>query len=253
MATDPDIKMNELITFVRQETTRHRRVARITWIIGVFLIIVVVTYMSGLLYMIRGILEPMTAATMIRQQVEVNLPPVLTGVEQSLKDKAPDLANWVNQYIRQTLPEIRKEGERQIDLVVDQSLPLMREEIRSVIHAYVIEHKDELQEIYASQKAPGFADAFVSNMVADIAMDVDRRLKDSSGVGLAYVETTTLNSLKDLDGDLKRLAAMDAKDMTRSERLQRRLIVCWLQIMNDQLQKKARGETEALTPSLVVQ
>lgn len=237
----------ELRNFLKQQITANKKSTKVTWLVGIVLALIVVCYMSGLLYLVRGILVPATAARMIAQSIEGNIPAMMSDLETSIKGQAAPLADTCSKKAMAYLPKLREEAEYQIDLTYQQWLPLLREEIRSTVHAYVVEHKDELKEIYATQKEPGFAKAFVDDMADKLVSDLNSRLcAEQSGHDLNYVRKASLNYLMDINVQLSNLIKMKASEMTRSERLQRRMIVSWTHVVDELLQQQRRGEEGSL-------
>jgi len=228
--------------FLEEKIAANRKATKATWVVGIIVLVLIGTYMAGLVYLIKGILEPMTAARMIGMNIEASLPSVLNETELSLQQQATPLANALSDEIMAAMPQMRKEAEEQIDLVYDQLLPLMREEVRSVVLSYVIEHEQELHDIYAAQKCEGFAEAFVDNVMADLTKALNRELSTATrGHDLEYVSATSLSTLEDINEQLTRLIKTETESMSRSERLQRRLIVSWVHVLDDLLQAKERG------------
>jgi hypothetical protein len=227
--------------FLKQQIISNRKSTKVTWLVGIIAALLVVCYMSGLLYLVRGILEPATGARMIVQAVEGNIPAYERDLEQLLKDQAVPMADTFSKTATAYLPKLRKQAEEQIDLTYQQWLPLLREEIRSTVHAYVIEHKEELQFIYATQKEEGFAKVFVEQLSDQITADLNNRLcAEQPGHDLAYVKAASLNYLQDVNINLANLMKMKPEQMSRSERLQRRVIVSWTAAIDELLLQKSR-------------
>jgi hypothetical protein len=239
--------MVEYRKFLKKQIIGNRKSTEITWFVGLILTVLVVCYMSGLLYLVRGILVPATAARMIAQNIEGNIPAMMSEIELSVKGQAAPLADTCSKMAMAYLPKLREEAENQIDLTYQQWLPLLREEIRSTVHVYVVEHKDELQEIYATQKEPGFAKVFIDELADKLAKDLNNRLcAEQPGHDLNYVRKFSLNYLMDVNEQLSNLIKMKASEMTRSERLQRRMIVSWTRVIDELIQKQRNGEEGSL-------
>ena len=240
--TTESIPTEDLDAFVEEQIAGNRRATKLTWIVGAVLILLVGCYMSGLVLLVRGMLVPMTAARMIAQSVEQGLPAILGETERSLHDQAVPLANALSDRLIIMLPELRKKGQEQIDLACDQWLPLLREEIRSVVQAYMLEHEAEFRLVYESQKEEGFADVFVDQLVKEVAASLQAELlQDGKGRGLDYVGTMAMGALNDINGELSRLLNLSGDEMTRSDRLQRRLIVAWMQVLDEMLRYRRLG------------
>jgi len=223
--------------FLEQEVARLGKKTRLTWIGGIGVLVVLVVYMSGVLGLVRGMLEPRMLARMIALHVEESMPTVLYETEQGIEKQAPVVANAISEQIMQAIPRVREEAEKQIDLACDEMLPLLRDEANETIRAYVAAHAEELDEIYSSARLPEFGEAMVDAVVNDLAVELDARLTVASGHNLAYVGARALEMMQDINGQLVFLLDKDSGAMTRSERLQRRLIVTWIHVFQEALGK----------------
>lgn len=227
---------NELKQFLNEEIDRNKKAIRTTGIVGLIVILLVACYMFGTVILVRSMLEPMTAARMIGEQIELNLPSVLNETEQALQLHAPVLANTLSQSVMDALPKVRREAEKQIDSSYQELLPLIRQEMLSTFHTYVNDHREEITDYYETQKSPDFAKFFVDEVISEMTGSLNRELRqDSRGRDLVHVQVASLNALKEVNEELSRLLQMKPEEMTRSERLQRRLIVTWIQALDELL------------------
>lgn len=232
-----------LANLIVQETARNRKAARMTWILGLVFVAILTAYMTGLLYLVRGILEPTTAARMIAQKVEADIPALMRDLEQQLRHEATPLANEFSRQIMSCMPQVRLAAQDQIDRTYQEWLPVMRDEMAQAIHSYVVAHRKDLEALYAAQKEPGFAKVFVDDLTAQIVAELNRHLRENgSQHDLVYVHDVSLNVMKDINRQLTMLMTRKAEEMTRSERLQRRLIVSWVQVLNELLQQRAASK-----------
>lgn len=237
MADETKTQENELKQFLNEEIDRNKKTIRTTWIVGVIVVLLVACYMSGTVILVRSMLEPMTAARMIGEQIELNLPLVLGETETALRSQGPVLASMLSRSVMDALPAVRREGERQIDLSYQEMLPLMREEMRSTLRTYINDHREEITDYYETHKSSEFPKFFIDEVVSDLTGSISRQLRqdDSGGRDLVHVRAASLNALKEVNEELSRLLEMKPEQMTRSERLQRRLIVTWVQTLDELL------------------
>ncbi|MBN1675859.1 MAG: hypothetical protein JXR37_32750 [Kiritimatiellae bacterium] len=242
--TKPKTGADPWSDFIVEQIARNQKAIRATWIVGIILLGLVTCYMSGLVLLVRSMLEPKTAARMIGIHVEENLPSVMNGLEDALRDQAVPLANSLSSAIITTLPNLRQHGENQIELVAKEMLPLLREEIRSTLHAYVEAHEEQIRDFYQTHKSPEFAEVFIDMLVQETAKSLNKELLAGQH-GLKHVKSAALQGLKDINAELARLLNMSAEKMTRSERLQRRLIVTWLHAVHEACRKANAATTPA--------
>lgn len=232
---------DNLAEFIAAETRENYRCARITWIIGLVVTLLVGIYMCGIKYYVGElILNPQVAAQVIRDQVQnAAIPALIGGLEDSLKQQATPLANALSRELMARMSLVRTEAENQIKLTHHQFLPLMREEIRSVIHAYVTENEVVLKELYADQKVEGFAKLYIEQLTAEITSDIERMIGETTNLnGIAGAESKALTYLQNVEGGLDTILSKPDAELSRSEKLQRRLIVAWVRIVEEKLAEK---------------
>lgn len=231
---------DNLAEFIAAETRENLKAARLTWIVGLVIMALVTCYMSGLLLLLRSMLDPQISANMIRQQVEGQaVPALLSSLEDSLKAQAPTVANALSKGIMSSFRALRAEAEDQIKVTHHQLLPLMKEEIRTQITGYVAENEAELKQIYTDQKVEGFSKIYIDHLTKQLTTDIEAHIAQQSNLdGLQGVEAKTLAYLEDVQGGLDSVMSKPDAELSRSERLQRRLIVAWLRIFEDKLADK---------------
>lgn len=234
---------NELSTFLQEQIDRNTKATKVTWIVGAIVVLLVTFYMSGLVYLVRGILEPMTAARMIGQSIEENMPPVLGGLEKTLEQQAIPVANALSEKLISSIPLLGEDARRKIDLTYEQFLPLLREEVRTTLRSYMEEHKEEIADLYETHRGPEFVNLFIHALVAEMTEYLNEKLSENaSGLDIEYVSVSFLNALNNINDDLSRLLNLKTENMTRSEILQRRLIVIWSHSLEQLLRSKRSGE-----------
>jgi hypothetical protein len=199
--------------------------------------------MTGMLILVRGMLEPMTAARMIGLHVETHLPSALDGTEEALKQQAVPVANALSERIMATIPLLREQGEKQIDSTYMVRLPCLREEIRGVVQCYVRDHEEEFELVYRTQKEAGFAEVFIETVTAEAVNSLNKQLRADHGErDMKYAHSVSLQALEDINTELVRLISLNTEGMSRNDRLQRRLIVTWMHVLDEILNKRNAGQ-----------
>jgi len=241
MADDTQEKLQKLTDFIEDRIARGQKALRLTWAIGLVLLALVTGYMAGVVWLVRGMLEPRTAAAMIANHAEANLPAVLEGTEAALMAEGPAVADALSRQILGAMPALREDAEFQIDTAYREMLPLLREEIRSTVRVHAEVYKDELVDYYRTHTQPDFPKTFIDRIAADVAAAIDSRLRKAApGKGLEHVEDRVMRVLDEMNAQLGMLLTKKTGQMTRSERLQRRLIVSWVQALNELMKKRGR-------------
>ena len=230
---------NELSAFLKQETARALRAARTTWIVGLALFLFAIGYLTALLALIQGMLDPKITACMVAQRLDAALPAMMLEAEASLRNLAPAAAEALSARAMEAMSEVREEAERQIDLTYEQVLPLMEIELRQTVRAHVDAHADEIRNFYRVHQQPDFPDQFLQAIAQDAMSSLDR----ASGGGFAarrpgYFADAVLQALATVNAQIETLRDKPTEQMDRSERLQRRLIVAWLRVIEEAIRQR---------------
>ncbi len=232
ISNSPDTK--ELAEFIRRQIDINRKATKNTWIVGIILLAVVTCYMSFSLYMLRSILVPQTAARMIAQSVEANLPSAIDEGGRALKLQAPLFADAVSERLMSALPAFRKRGEKLIDLACDDMLPLLREEIRSSVDTFMDLHRDEIVAAFEGQTEDGMPEQVVEELLSDVRTSLNEALREGcDGQDLTVLRESTYDALFDVREELARLNSLTPDKMTEEDRLERRMIVTWLVALDE--------------------
>lgn len=225
---------NGLESFIQEQTARNFRAARLTWTVGLLFVLFLATYLGGVIYLVHGILEPHTTARMIVRNVEADLPAFMQELEVSLRGEAAPLAADAGKAILDAMPQARIAAQAQIDRAYTDILPALRDDARGAIHDYVVAHEAQIREVVAAHKEKEFAQSFVANLTHDVARDLGKQLAtETHGASLDYIRMASLDALKDINAQIAALVTKKAEEMTRGERLQRRLIVSLAQGLDE--------------------
>ncbi|NQT94722.1 MAG: hypothetical protein HQ559_18340 [Lentisphaerae bacterium] len=242
MTSEHTDQTGNVMDFFENEVATTSRKARMTWIVGLLLVALLAVYLGGVSLLIRGMLEPRTAARMIAMQAEETIPQLLLETEVGLQAQAPFLADSLSKQLMKAMPALREEAERQIDATYEEVLPHLRAELGVTLHQYVEAHDEEIRDFYDAQKVEGFEHAFLDAVVDDTLAALDKEIMmKSEGRGIDHAITAALAGLTDIDGQLNTLLVKGEDEMTRSERLQRRLIVSWLRVVEDLMRQQQRA------------
>jgi hypothetical protein len=223
-----------LVAFLDKQIARKRRATKLIWIWGIVVFALVTCYMSAVVITVRTMLEPHCAAAMIANSVRENLPTLMAQTEATLQANAPTVADQSSRFLTETVfPAVRGHAEEMIDNTVDESLPLLEKEMTETLRAYIEMHEQEIAEMREAHEDRELADAFVSNLLIDLRGSLDHHIRNEApGADITHIQTQSLTGLQEVRDQLKALLEMETDNMTREERLQRRIIVSWLMMVD---------------------
>ena len=224
----------ELAAFVKEQIVGNARATRRTWLAGVGFVLFLAVYLSGVLWLVHGMLEPAIAARTIARNVEADMPGFMSEMENALRQEADPLAAEVCKAIVDAMPRARAEAEAQIDRAYLDHLPMLRDAVAATIREYAAAHQTELREAVSAHKEKDFARIFADHITQEVARDLDRELAAvQPGASLNYIHMAALDAIRDMNARLAALASKKSVELTRSERLQRRLIVSLAQAVDE--------------------
>ncbi len=215
----------DLNAFLEQETRRLQSSTRNTWIVGILFALFLLFYMSYVLKMISTILDAENAAFLITDHVKENTPKFLEETERALVMKAPELADEMSRVFIQTIPQLRKVAQDQIDTAIEEMIPFLSREYEEVLTSYIKSHGGELRELTAVESPQEFADNFTKGLVLLFGEELNKYLrKEYGGRDLNFFKENSVLSLQAMNEHLEELLAEELDGMDRYERLQRRLL-----------------------------
>ena len=216
----------ELTAFIESEQERLEKNAKLTWYVGIGLVVFIGGYLTWISCFLRNeLLNPDQLAKVIAGNIRADIPGYIQNTEQELIARAPELADGVSEEIQASIPRVRGEIQRKIDDVYT-TIPALEWEISETIKVYVAEHSDEIKAVAAAHSEEEFAEHFTNDLVKEVLTKFDDRLRvRTGGDGLQEFRIDSLNSLQELDKELGALLAQNRHRMSRSDLLKRRLVV----------------------------
>lgn len=241
MTTQTDSN-DALVAFLQEEIERQKKRNKMTWIVGLVLVAVIGLYLGSIGRFVKNdILEPKRMAEWVAYQMQENMPGIMADTEKALIAKAPEVADQAVAGLLEIPSLVSFEASKQIDLVVDEMLPALKYEVTSTLEAYVEEQASQSALVYSGHQDQESVNAFVGQLAADLASDLDREFKMDSGEGTEYLVRQSLRGLHEINFTLKELNRKSPEEMTRTEQLHQKLIVSCLRGV-DNLVVQARNE-----------
>ena len=241
-----------VVKYLTEDIERTERSAKRIWILGGLLIFIVTGYMSWVISSVRStFLEPQALTDVILGGIDESVPQYLEDAKVYLDQQAPLLAEEVRLRIFDLFPEVRVQGEHAIDLAYDM-IPVLQGEIEGAIEAHVALHGEEIKAFYASHDHMRAADEVLESVMEAVMDKLDQSLREHTGrnEGLLEIKMASLESLQNINVQLVGLLKKKPHEMSRQERIQRRLIVTWMQALQNHFEDQRiqlshlMGETE---------
>lgn len=221
-----DEDTNRLSTFIHNETLSIQRSTRRTIVFGGVLALLIAGYMGFVIFMLKGFLEPQALAMVVADQVAETLPDVINSAELTLRAKAPELANQITDSFMQAIPKMAETGKQEIDLAYQERIPYINEEFKNIVRDYIEDNSEELVAFTETHSAEAFAQYFTEQMMVELGVQLEQRLNDSHArtSNLKYFSNNLTYSLLAMNTTLDEFLHQDINQLTRQERLQRRIL-----------------------------
>jgi len=226
----------KLEDFMRSEIERTRKGIGTTYIFGGIVAILIALYMTFILNMLKEATNGQFLAIAVRQQIEAAAPEMISSGEEALAAEAAVLANNLSNRFLEIIPELAQTGKESIDATYSEVIPYVADEVSAIVRDYIRFNEAEIREFADSHSIEQFAREFTRQVMDEFATQMDKRMKETTGgEGLAYFNDNLLVSLQAMDGTLEELLETPADQLTRRERLQRRILARLVTTVTEQM------------------
>ncbi|MBN1673332.1 MAG: hypothetical protein JXR37_19965 [Kiritimatiellae bacterium] len=226
-----------LTTYLEARLVEIRRQTRRIRHGGAIVALLLAIVLSAELCLVRWLLQPANAADAVVGYLTDAWPGLLHDLHRELARQAPVSANAVAERAMAVIPCLRRQAEREIELTYRERIPELQVEECEALRAYIRSHRDEIVEHYQQHHGAQFRARLLDMLGSRAVASLDQRLRQPSmGRGADILKHLSLEGLRSLDQHLARLVAADAAALTRRERLQRRLIVSWLHLLEESVE-----------------
>ena len=169
-------------------------------------------------------------ATIVANEIDVNLPSQLAVIESSLIQTAPENSKKLVSNIKAIAPEINVKAKESINHVIAM-MPTLREDLSGAIEAYFVENKEDMKSFVEGHSEQEFASYFMDDLLATLSLRFEEELKSEGGFDA--IKSMSLKRLTSLNNHLNSLANKNRFDLTQDEQLQRRAIVSWVKLLEN--------------------
>ncbi|MDX2111512.1 MAG: hypothetical protein SFY80_14875 [Verrucomicrobiota bacterium] len=237
--------------FLRDEVSQINRSNRQALFLGAIFAVALIVYMTVILNMIRGFLDPELITNNIAVQIEKQTPVFIADAELNLKLQAPAVAESLSLTFLRAIPALRAEAEQQIDLCHKEMIPHLSLELQEIIRTYILENKDELKAFVDAHRAdPDFANQFTSDMLAELGTQLDATMKiDFEGRDITYFKENVMAGLLALNTHLDTLATPNPEKLDYRLRLQRKILASLINKLTSQ--EFTNNQIELLLPDFL--
>jgi hypothetical protein len=229
-------KNNELQTLIEKEIADYEKRTRLTWRVGLPLVLLVCGYLGyvGMKWN-EIVLNPTNLAMFIADSIDADAPAAIRQTEQSLKQEAPAFVSWMHGEVIKMLDQVESQAELQVDTVFEL-LPVLDQSASVAIDEYFEKHKVEIKELYEAKNDQKYVEGIVDDVFTEFNTQLGEHFqvvfKGKDFTGIPEVSVAQLHHINER---LSELAKMHPARMTPTERLERRVIVAWVNALGDQL------------------
>ena len=150
--------------------------------------------------------------------------------------KLPCLLKRFENSIYEMIPTIHEQGEEAIEHAYG-FVPALGAEMEGAIEAHFAQHGDEIKAFYDGHDQVDAAEHVIGGVLDRIVQEIDDRVKGRNGMGLDDYSDASAASLRKINEQLESLIRKSPRQMTKSERIQRRLIVTWIRALDSHFEK----------------
>lgn len=244
MSENSEAVSNEVVAFLKSEAEKNEKAARATWMFGGLIVLVIAGYMTWMVQNVRSlILDPEDLAAVIVTSLDDNLPGMMEDAESYLASQAPVLANGLKTELVRVMASSRKGVQGEIDSIY-RMIPDMSGQLADMVRGKGAEFSSDIRQMVKSHEDnEKFAEHVVDAIMSDLGQFVDEEFVGLGGQrGVGTLKADSLESLKRVNSSLVNLVNKRPSSLSRSEQLQRRLLVSWVHIMDRHLPKPKRGD-----------
>lgn len=245
-----DNELQGLADFVAAEAEAARKTTRNQVIVLAVVSVILIVYFAVANHFVKKYTEPKELARQGAVLLDENVPTIAQMVEGTLKDGAPQLAEFVaNKAVKEGIPYVMKSTEKYLNDYSDQMATetgrFMDESFTSVVR----ENKAQFVELLKNKQNEADPKLAMAPLKDALKQAFTRKLtgrRTESGQAI----DRSLNMLRNMHDRLKALTNKDPKDMTRREKQTARLLKMQWQMMRQRTVEDVQTIKAPGTPNL---
>lgn len=231
-------ELEEVKHFLRSEIRKEERRKALTLWGGSLFALALFTYMwKGIAVPFdEQVLNARNGASFIARSVDAEIPGMIEKLEVEAKSYARPLARQSSENMSVLIPAISDAGKKHVDQL-EFTLVKLEEVADMVIDVYFEEHGDDIKAFVDANGGEKFLETFLTESMDQFIEDIEVSMAMAyDGTDIEALNKDSVDFLHNLSHEMKRLGTKDRFDMTHGERLQRRLIVAWMQMLQQQFE-----------------
>lgn len=225
------------VQYVNDQLQKARTSYRRTRIVGTVLVLVVLGYLSFIIYALRtNYLNPKPAAAMATGQLRSFVSQNGPELTKSLKEQVPPMIAKLPDLLLEQMPKIRETIEQRLEDHLRQYCTQTADELGKHLDEFLDEHKDAIGAFVEAAQDPEGTKVLGDQLEEELTQYVTA--KGDDGQSMQDKLDDIHDSLKKMESKLNRLA--HATDLTPEEKKLRFAIAV--------ITKSAEREAEEITP-----
>ena len=174
--------------FLKSEIEQIEKSTKRTWYFGCVIIVILIAYLSFILFMTRTFLEPQNAAYLVSSNIKENLPQFINQTESMLVQKAPRTANQASHLFMGAIPQLREMAEEQIRITHEEMIPHLSRELQDMTRAYIADNAETLRSFSAEEGGPQLAEHVTAELMESMGAHMQTEFAEEwHGRNLVYI------------------------------------------------------------------
>lgn len=217
-------------SFLEIEIARIKKRTRSTLILAGILILVLIGYLSFVLTMAKTFTKPENAAFLVADNVRTNFPSFMETTETLLAERSVILAESLSERFLTTVPALRVEAQRQLELAHTEMVPHLSLEFQTILADYIAANEESIQLLAEQGSNQSLAESFVADVMQSFAHYLNESMIDHfDGRDLAFAPENSLFALQAMEAYLDELMLSDPSQLDRQQLLEKRILTAVVQ------------------------
>ncbi len=216
--------MDKLEEQLKNELLSLKKSRKILLVATCLLLPFVLFYLSWIYLKVKDLTRPQSIASMLRYQIQSQLPGLTGNLTESLKTAAPELANEFGKTLKGNIPVLRRRLEVLCEETIRSMIYSSEERIQEIFSDLLVSGSGELYaEILDSFGDKETARKFCSDIFEGALQELDEQIEKEIAIGLDDILQISSETFETVLGKLEHLGSK--KELTRSETLQKEFIM----------------------------
>lgn len=206
------------------ESSTLRKSKKISIIVACILLPFVICYLSWIYVRVKSLLQPGDVASMVRYQIQQQLPELKNNLASGLKSSAPQVADEFGKVVVKNIPEVRIKLEKKLEDIIKNVVFGYENEFQKILsNMFVPGSREDYIEIMDSLEDKAVARRFCDDIFAGILDDLDVALKREIDLSLEDLLQISSGTLERISGKLQVLSSKEK--LSEAEALEKEFIM----------------------------